>query len=88
MFWKSYQKSYLKSYLKSDLNFPIFNSCEEISLQYNNRGHLYYKLVEFELAVSDYTTAIQFNDKLAVAFYNRGTIHYRMSEFSFIQIIK
>jgi tetratricopeptide (TPR) repeat protein len=51
---------------------------ETLALAYNNRGHLRYLSVDFDEAIEDYTKALEYNQKLAVAFYNRGQIHYRL----------
>ena len=51
---------------------------KSLALLYNERGFVYYKCVEFNLAADDYTTAIQLDPSLDIAYYNRGTIHYRM----------
>ena len=48
------------------------------ALSHNNRGHLKYLEVDFDDAVVDYTNALKYDEKLAVAFYNRGLIHYRL----------
>ncbi|KAI1286656.1 hypothetical protein HDE_10580 [Halotydeus destructor] len=62
-----------------------------LSLNYNERGFHYYKRVEFDDAVRDYTKSIEYGtsrdcspDKntLSAALYNRGTVMYRMSDFS------
>uniref|UniRef100_A0A6B0UTD7 Uncharacterized protein n=1 Tax=Ixodes ricinus TaxID=34613 RepID=A0A6B0UTD7_IXORI len=54
----------------------------ELALAYNDRGHIHYRLIEFDEAVDDYTEALKYNDCLAAAYYNRGTVHYRMGCFS------
>lgn len=54
----------------------------ELALAYNDRGHIHYRLIEFDEAVDDYTEALKYNDRLAAAYYNRGTVHYRMGCFS------
>lgn len=55
-------------------------SKKSLSLAYNNRGHLHYKKVLFDLAIDDYTNAINIDDKLSVAYYNRATIYYRIGK--------
>ncbi|KAK4298435.1 hypothetical protein Pmani_029227 [Petrolisthes manimaculis] len=45
---------------------------------YNDRGHCYYMLVEFDEAIKDLTQAIKLDPKLDAAYYTRGTIHYRL----------
>ncbi|CAN7989528.1 unnamed protein product [Ixodes hexagonus] len=54
----------------------------ELALAYNERGHIHYRLIEFDEAVEDYTEALNYDNCLAAAYYNRGTVHYRMGYFS------
>ena len=41
-----------------------------------------YLKVDFTEAVADYTSAIEHNPVLAVAYYNRGLIHYRLGRLT------
>lgn len=54
---------------------------KDLALVHNARGMLQYRLIEFDKAIEDYTTAVQYDETLAAAYYNRGTIHYRMGCF-------
>lgn len=55
-----------------------FEHKEELTDAYNSRGHIRYRWVEFDDAISDYSEAINLDPKFAVAYYNRGQIHYRL----------
>ncbi|CAG2110728.1 unnamed protein product [Medioppia subpectinata] len=73
----------LRQLSQSDQNQHKINSlCNSLAILYNNRGFLYYKDIEFNLAADDYTRAIQSDPSLGIAFYNRATIHYRMNNFA------
>lgn len=52
----------------------------ELAIAYNERGQLFYRMIEFDKAVEDYTEAIKYCGALAAPYYNRGTIRYRMGE--------
>lgn len=41
----------------------------------NNRGDAYFNLQQLDLAIADFSEAIQFNDKYAQAYYNRGNAY-------------
>lgn len=41
----------------------------------NNRGDAYFNLEQLDLAIADFSEAIQFNDKYAQAYYNRGNAY-------------
>ncbi|PPJ64832.1 tetratricopeptide repeat-containing S1 family peptidase [Cuspidothrix issatschenkoi] len=55
------------------------NSVPTISLNdagaYNRRGVLYYEQKKWELALADYTKAIQLNPSYTAAYYNRGWLY-------------
>ncbi|KAH9383280.1 hypothetical protein HPB48_024400 [Haemaphysalis longicornis] len=53
----------------------------ELAIAYNERGQLFYRMIEFDKAVEDYTEAIKYCGALAAPYYNRGTIRYRMGYF-------
>lgn len=86
---KLFQYHSLKALANTDdERFPPTCSVEleqrrhELALAYNDRGHIHYRLIEFDEAIEDYTEALRYNDRLAAAYYNRGTVHYRMGCFS------
>ncbi|CAG2165476.1 unnamed protein product [Oppiella nova] len=72
----------LKQMSESADNEVTINSlCKSLAVLYNNRGFLYYRAIEFNLAADDYTRALRLDPCLAIALYNRATIHYRMNNF-------
>ncbi|MFM6519159.1 MAG: tetratricopeptide repeat protein, partial [Microcystis panniformis] len=46
-----------------------------------NRGNLYYNQQKYELALSDYSKAIEINPNLAQAYYNRGLLYYNQQKY-------
>ncbi|WP_044034478.1 tetratricopeptide repeat protein, partial [Microcystis aeruginosa] len=42
---------------------------------YNNRGNLYYNQQKYDLALSDYSKAIELNPNFAEAYNNRGVLY-------------
>ncbi|MFN9671572.1 MAG: tetratricopeptide repeat protein [Microcystis sp.] len=42
---------------------------------YGNRGYLYSDLQKYDLALSDYSKAIDINPNDAQAYYNRGNLY-------------
>ena len=51
---------------------------ELLALAHNEKGEVLYRMVEFDLAISEFDMALTYNQRLPAAFYNRGLIHYRM----------
>ena len=48
---------------------------------YNNRGVIYVGKGDFDLAIKDYTTAIELNPQLAPVYYNRGEVWLRLKKW-------
>lgn len=48
---------------------------------YNNRGYDYYKKGKFDLAISDYTKAIELNPQYAEAYFRRGCAYEKKGRF-------
>ncbi|MCA2656464.1 tetratricopeptide repeat protein [Microcystis sp. M061S2] len=48
---------------------------------YGNRGVLYYNQQKYELALSDYTKAIEINPNYANAYYNRGNLYSNQQKY-------
>lgn len=49
---------------------------------YNERGLVKYYQVNFYDAMDDYSSALEFNPKLAAGYYNRGLISYRLGNYA------
>ncbi len=52
------------------------------SVDYNNRGLIYFQSGEMPKALGDYNTALQLNPNLASAYNNRGNYHAAGAEFA------
>ena len=52
------------------------------SVDYNNRGLIYFQSGEMPKALGDYNTALQLNPNLASAYNNRANYHAACAEFS------
>jgi tetratricopeptide (TPR) repeat protein len=50
-------------------------------MAYNNRGTLYYNQQKYELALSDYSKAIEINPNYANAYNNRGVVYALTRDF-------
>ncbi|GCA73495.1 TPR repeat-containing protein YrrB [Microcystis aeruginosa NIES-2520] len=48
---------------------------------YGNRGNLYYYQQKYDLALSDYSKAIEINPNYAMAYYNRGTVYSDLQKY-------
>ncbi|KAA3657576.1 MAG: tetratricopeptide repeat protein [Chloroflexi bacterium] len=47
---------------------------------YNNRGIAYYELEQHDVAIADYTHAIEIDPEFAFAFYNRGIAYFEKGQ--------
>jgi len=48
---------------------------------HNNRGKAHYDSKDYDLAISDYTKAVEADPKYAVAFRNRGDAHFQRKDY-------
>ena len=48
-------------------------------MAYNNRGHNYYHLGQFERAIEDFNEAIRLDTEFALAYANRALAHTRLN---------
>lgn len=48
---------------------------------YNNRGLAYHELKQYELAIKDYSQAIQLDSGYVAAYNNRGNSYYELAEY-------
>jgi len=54
---------------------------KQLPFVYNSRGLARYLQVEFELAIEDFSKAIELNASVANFYYNRGLIEFRLKDF-------
>ena len=57
-----------------------------------NRGYVYYKMKQYDSAISDFDSALKINPEYARAYFNRGLVYadlkqYRQAGESFSQAI-
>lgn len=70
------------------MNFPILRQEKSLKtlkpqngLAYNNRGTAYPWLNKNELAIVDYTRAINLNPKFSLSYRSRGIAYYKLKQF-------
>ena len=63
------------------IGYTLFSRHQQLAHYHNERGYTEYFQVEFPAAKKDYTKALQYDSKLAVALYNRWLVHYRLGRY-------
>ncbi|KAI6653503.1 Tetratricopeptide repeat protein 32 [Oopsacas minuta] len=59
-----------------------FKHTKDLSRAFNDRGFYHYQMVDFYLAIQDYSEAIALDPNFEIAFYNRGLVRYRLGFYS------
>lgn len=55
---------------------------QDLSRAFNERGLHHYQMVDFYLAIQDYSQSIVLDPTFEIAFYNRGLVRYRLGMYS------
>lgn len=84
---ESYTKAIEIANTSSDADLSVQGV--KFTMAYYNRGNLYYNLTQYDKAIADYTTAIEFFEKaedtkseaFGLAYYNRGLCYYNQGKY-------
>ena len=60
----------------------LIHRCPQNSINYNNRGLIYFQSGEMPKALGDYNTALRLNPNLASAYNNRANYHAACEDFT------